>query len=963
MALLLLTALAALPQQAVAQNRNVKSSALKRWWHDMNSRYNGYYNAKLRLLKSIETLETGSKDNYNQVLSLYPATTAPDAKSVSGPLDEAIKKCVVLLEIHRPHTKWADDAYMIIGMSEFIKKEYEKSEKTFKYVSIKYDPEKPISEMTKAEREKAKKEAKRAAKRKKLDKEKTAKEKKKDKEKAAKAKKKARKKAAKQKKKKSNSKDNRAYSKDGVVTTPKPTPAPPTPPSPTEDPEQKKKKEEDKKYFLKHKPVKQQAILWMAKSLVEQGDYQTAESWLTRLEGVPNLFKKVEAEINIVRAHSFITQKEYALAIEPLEKGIKLTKNKAKKTRYYYVLGQLYAKQNEAQKAAFAFRKAYKMKASFEMDFNARLNASLNEADGNAPKALSAIKRMLAESKNEEYFDQLYFAMAKIDMSTGAKDEGIAHYKKSIAVNKGNQVQKTESYYALAEIYREDNDFVNAVKYYDSTLIALDKKDERHPIVQTYVDNLRGIATALETIQLQDSLLRISAMTEEEQKELAKKIKKENLKAAIANSNKGAAVANAPTAGVNVAANVLAQSQFPIFEEKSKVKGQRDFQRKWNNRPLADNWRRANTGTINTDGGNDAVASNGTEIEGIIITQKEVETLLKGVPRTAEEVKAANGKIADAYFSLGKLYREKLSDNRRAKAALLELQRRYPDDKNAEQTLFFLYLICLEDRDNACMEQYKQIILGRFPEGNIAKSLRDPNFAMGEKAKEQQLESYYKDVYTDVMDTKAYDIAFEKISKVDNLFGKDNALKAKFALLEAFCIGALQGKTPYIAALKGVKVGFPNTDEAKRATDLLKFLDEDDATSTPTPDKGATASTSTFSFNPTQEHYVFVWIKEDASKIEAVKKSISDYNQKYHALKNLKLAGIMLSSDAPSVTVRRFDNAQKSVDYLKEVVMSPEFIPAGLKVSVMVVSQDNYRVLLQKRELQAYEDFFKETYK
>ena len=57
------------------------------------------------------------------------------------------------------------------------------------------------------------------------------------------------------------------------------------------------------------------------------------------------------------------------------------------------------------------------------------------------------------------------------------------------------------------------------------------------------------------------------------------------------------------------------------------------------------------------------------------------------------------------------------------------------------------------------------------------------------------------------------------------------------------------------------------------------------------------------------------------------------------------------------------DNAQKSVDYLKEVVMSPEFIPAGLKVSVMVVSQDNYRVLLQKRELQAYEDFFKETYK
>ena len=49
-----------------------KHTAKSRWWHAFNARYNTYYNGHMAFLDGNLEKEKGNKDNYTELLPLYP---------------------------------------------------------------------------------------------------------------------------------------------------------------------------------------------------------------------------------------------------------------------------------------------------------------------------------------------------------------------------------------------------------------------------------------------------------------------------------------------------------------------------------------------------------------------------------------------------------------------------------------------------------------------------------------------------------------------------------------------------------------------------------------------------------------------------------------------------------------------------------------------------------------------------
>jgi len=124
---------------------------------------------------------------------------------------------------------------------------------------------------------------------------------------------------------------------------------------------------------------------------------------------------------------------------------------------------------------------------------------------------------------------------------------------------------------------------------------------------------------------------------------------------------------------------------------------------------------------------------------------------------------------------------------------------------------------------NAKATQYKDFILNSYPDSPFSKIILNPEI---ELSKEKEVDE----------DAEVYEIAY-KLYKDD--FFEDaicfidmtiptlvegSILVSKFELLKAYAIGKYQNKDSYIAALEKVAVGYPQTEQGKKALEIMKRL-------------------------------------------------------------------------------------------------------------------------------------------
>ncbi len=998
-------------------------SLLGRFYHNTTAYYNGYFNANVLLQGSQLKLATSNQDNYTQILDVYDYVNVSNPETVKEDLDKAIEKVSVVATLHRP-SHWVDDCYLLVGKAQYLKHDFESSEETLTYLKEAYSPEamelrkKTITKKARAkareeereekkklqeeERETRKEELEEKREEKKEEAEKSRRERERE---AAKAAKERRKEAKRRKKEREKEAKERAKARkkgkpmpprkgttpapeerdSSIVETPNPEltksepevqPEPETPEA-TEDEvaeEKPEEKEEPKQenYFLKHRPAYAEGMLWLGRTYTERHLYEDAMRAFTDAATHLTASPEVRRAVPVAQAHLFLERGMYDAAIPYLQSSITLARKKKEKARYHYILGQIYQQQNQYAQSVEAFRSVIKMRPAYEMEFNARLNLALGEyRSGQSPVADSRkdMERFLKDKKNEDYKDRIYFALAEMDLDLGDTTQAIVDLKESARFSTKNISQLAETHLKLADLYYSQELYVEAKVYYDLVIKEMAATDDRYPLASLLSKNLTDIARNIEVITLQDSLLMIAGLSEKERVALAERIKEAQLAKAneVAQNqanepkpdNQGLSVSQGQFGARNRPSSEPAQSNFFAYDSKALDRGMKDFASYWgDDRSLEDNWRRSNRSA----GFQVEEAASAEEAIETSLTNSELEAMFKDVPMTPEAVAASEEKIQTAMIALGRLYRERLQNNEKSVEVLTQLLNRFPDTEFELDAWYFLYLAHMDLGQSAEARKYYDLILGKYPESTYARVLGDPDYLGESREKERRLNAYYKQTY-DQFSAGQYDAAWVRLAQVDTLFGPDNRLQAKFVLLRAMTTGNREGKEAYIDALKDLVSKYPDTEEEKRAKEILRLLGDQSVAPKDLPNQNA--EEGEFNLDPDGTHYVIINWSLTAVDLQNAQNEVNEFNRKYFKADRLRLSSnIFLSVDVPLMVVRKFDTAAKAMEYYNLIQKyQEEFLgkaDAGLKV--YPVTQQNYRVILKNRSLEAYDPFFLANY-
>ncbi|MBK9255619.1 MAG: hypothetical protein IPM42_09050 [Saprospiraceae bacterium] len=974
----------------VSKKRKNETSKVGKFYHNTTAFYNGYWNANEIMKESMVLLRQANIDNYNEILEVEDFVSPANPKMVANDMDKIIDKVSTVAALHEP-SDWIDDCYVMMAKAQYVKQDYETAEETLLYFQEDFNPNNPYGrnyvkkklskEATKRQREEEKKEKAKIAealkKEKAAEKIRVAKEReedKKEKQKEKKAAQKEKEKQRKQQQKKSKGKTRTTRAKttkeepkkenEVVPEIPKSEPVKVISSTPVKTIEEKEPPVPVKKKVPEDKTAYTEGMIWLAKTHIKRKNWYSAETVLRQIDSKENLPESLSAEMASTYANLYVKQKNYDKAIPKLLEAIEKEGNRQRKSRYHYIIAQIYQQNQSFDSALNHYELSKKYSKDFKMEFMATMaiaKTGLLTGKKSKDAIINDLEKLLKESKNEEVKYQIYYTMGELELADNNTDLALKYFRLSNANNSSDIKLKTEIYYSIANLFYGKEKYLDAKLYYDSTLFVMPQTDGRYASVKKYVNNLIDIATNIEIINYQDTLLYIADLTGDEQKKaMARAMERNKNQSSLIPANK-----QDLTKPSNVKSNVnFGNSNFFAYNLTAKPKGKEEFIKIWGNISLEDNWRK-NRKTSYYQKDSDVVDGSKEEdsVKETSFSQEEYAVFMKELPSNPIKKKEANDKIITAMFTLGKLFRDKIQNYTKSAGTLEGMHQRFGPTPHELDSYYYLYLDYLDLENPAKANEYKNNIIKKYPDSKYAGILSDPNYLANNKSEGDKLEDYYKETYS-LFERGEYAVAASRVEQAGTLFGVENKYIPKFALLGAMCMGSKEGKEAYIKALSDVIISFPNTPEQVKAREIMRFLGGDnDAFKTVQIED----VDKIYAKEDDKVHYVAVitYGLTEAENVN-VKVSISEYNKKYFKLERLQLGDASLSREDNSqvILVRKFENATKAMDYYKKVQSNKdEYVTErNVNYDVLPISQANYRKMLSEQSASGYRIFFDKNY-
>jgi tetratricopeptide (TPR) repeat protein len=694
--------------------------------------------------------------------------------------------------------------------------------------------------------------------------------------------------------------------------------------------------------IYKNEDTRYPAQLWIAKVYLQQKKYKEAYNYLTKLASDKQHPQKLDKDINLTFADYFIRTKNYNKAIEYLKKSIKLTKKRKEKSRYYYILAQLEHLQNNNDKASEYYKKVIKMNTNYDMTFNAKIKrASVLSAKQNSKQLRKKIKKLLKDEKNENYKDQIYYALAMIDLKNKDTSNAIKNLILSGQNSVDNNSQKAISYLKLADIYFKKKDFINSGKYYDSTMQYLSPKFPNYNKITQRAKNTGELVKYLETVQTQDSLQRIAKMPAEKRNKII-----DNLIQQVIEQEQRQSEYNNYYYNPNDISNNYKQSssggKWYMYNQILLSRGKSDFIRKWGNRKLEDNWRRKNKAAVNQFAEQN---NNNSNDSSKITNKKSRKYYLQNLPLNDSLMAISNSKIQNALFNAADVYQYKLSDKKSAIKLYKKLILRYPKSDFKLEAYYRLYLLYKSLNNKPEENLYKQKIINEFPESKYAKMLKDPNFANKLLANENQSLDIYQLALSEY-NKNNYIASLQTVNKGLKKYAESDAYPY-FLFLKAKNFGNLNQKDSLVFYLSKLRENYPQLQIARLANEILSLI------------ASGKLNYNIYSFNPSAKYCYILLINKKLNSTELqfrLKSAAANFSDtKTYTIKSQNFNKIF-----DLISIKYFDNLNKAKKFLNTINQNQILndFPTSSYFSY-IISDSNLSTLLKDKNIDKYDYFYK----
>ncbi len=704
------------------------------------------------------------------------------------------------------------------------------------------------------------------------------------------------------------------------------------------------------------------------------------------------LTKTQKAFIYATAADIYLKQEKYNLAAERLKVALINVSAKKDKIRYNYILGQLYLLQDSITQAKQCFVKVTKLLAPYDFEFNANLNLTHtynpnNKREVNQVKR--SLKRMVNDDKNEGLYDQVYFELAKIEHRNKEIPQAIKHFQLSIANSTKNATQKALSYLALGDIYLAMPDYKLGQAYYDSAASVIPAENKDYNKVQDKKNVLSELISNILTIETEDSLQRLSKLSETELEKkvdtwiLAAKLKAEqDAKNALARKEiEKQAELNKPIGGGPVLPSLgVEQGQWYFYNASVKSTGEQEFfsTRKWGRRENEDFWRiaakekvkdpNANTGDGESIQKDSAVATKdgdknlGDESNGAKEVKKrslseERDAWIKNIPYGDVEIAKSNDKIKESYYNLGNIYDEKINDNKEAIVSFNNLNKRFPASDYEPEALYRLFKLYNNLKQTEKAEAAKAELISKYPDNKYALIIQNKAVVSAENSTNKEILAAYENIYQLYL-TGNYQAVKQSKLEADKNYG-GNVMQAKFDLVYALAVGKTDSLGAFKNELTEIIKAYPKTDVAERAQEILNLINNPVSAKA----KEEEANKPDFIMDYEAPHYYVFATKAEKFDMNDLLQKIINYNEEYHQLESLR-ANTLISNDGYQILyVREFgklNNALLYLDGFKTIDFFKNNVNNGTAFVQFAISTDAFKKMLKEKKIDAYNAFFKE---
>jgi tetratricopeptide (TPR) repeat protein len=732
----------------------------------------------------------------------------------------------------------------------------------------------------------------------------------------------------------------------------------------------------------KYKEPEQQlkAFTWLGRVYIEQEEWIKANNNITKATQMKkNVEDEMKSDTYLVLADYNLRQENYKEAAENLERALKRIPKKKDRARPTFILAQIMQEMSKSQDAIDYYRTVLKLRPEYEMEFYAKINQAMaySRRGGNPGEIKEQLFKMLKDDKNIEYRDQIYFALAELSFEEREREQGIDYLHQSLEANIDNTKQKMKSFLKLADIYFDERVYESAQTYYDSTFQNISEDHPRYQDVKNKATSLNELVSNLEIIYREDSLQSFCDLSENELlqrlNDVQRQIERDIEERRLAEEERLASI-EAPDAGGDGGVGM-----FWVYNDVLRSSGYSFFKDYWGGRKLEDDWRRSRKLNQAFDSGEEEFIDDPDEIE--VVSNEEfeevpsIDDLMVDLPCDPFDMIVSDGKVAEAYYNAGVVYKEKLEDFDNAVEMWERLTTRLDDSEFHPTTYYQLYRAYYtkeqEGYNNPICETcnsafWAKKISEKYPGSEWDKIIKNPDY-MDEKEQREAAERTAYEALYDEYRFRQYITVIQACGDII-LLEPDNHLLCKYRMLKAQSIGhmdALTGqRSNYEAALQEIVASCPGTEEAEKAQEILNFMSGEIPVENVIDDQDALADSSEFTYDPSERHYFAIVFAVDGNNGTKVKATIADFNTKNFKSAGLRVTSNLLGKENHIVLVKTFDVLDEGGNYFNTFTSNKGELKDLNKSGYdsFLISKSNYLELFKGKNLEGYISFFSSNY-
>ena len=630
------------------------------------------------------------------------------------------------------------------------------------------------------------------------------------------------------------------------------------------------------------------------------------------------------------------------------------------------------------------------------MDFNARLGRSKLFL-GDMKKLRRNLFRMAKNFNNRDYLDQVYDAIAQSYLHQKDTVHAFKYLQEAVDNSTRNGMDKAMSLVLMGDLYYQQKEYVKAQPSYEEASQIIPIEHAEYPRVFKRAEVLSELVVEHNMVLLQDSLQRLAAMSEPERLEAIKayiaKLEEEEKRAAereemLRKRQEENQELAAQSAIVPIGAGVNLQNEWYFYNPNLIRSGQTQFQQKWGRRKLEDNWRRMNKSAVIFDEDSlDQLADSAVladdnlmnlddldlsdipadiEMDVGLDDSKNPAYYLKQIPETPEQIELSNRLWAEALFSMGMIYKDKLEENDLAISTFEEYLKRFPYYGLGPNALYELYVIHTKSENSVEAESVRQRLLHGYPTESYAKLLSDFYYFDTKRQMLIEEDSLYYVAYKDFNKSE-----FDKVIDQSDYFRKtypSSSLMPKFMFLEALSYGKAKSQRDFENALQSLVAEYPHADVSSSAKDILALILQGKEVQKGTVGTLADMRTEQqeeelkelldvgFSLDENVPHRVLLIAAVEEEDLYALQFQIAIFNFSRFLIKDFELNVSSIEQTRNALSIYDFEKLEEADWYVKAINEEHEIVTLmrQIKAFPLVISEHNYSLLRSGYTIEDY---------